>query len=330
MTYELILTDKCTRNCRFCQIRQTGYVESLENIAKFASEVKVSSVDSYQISLFGGEPLLNIDGIKFAIDSFADDQRCKKIMIFTNGDLLDSVIGQDWIGKVEWNVSAYDIFFDKRKYESIIKLLGNSKSTIQYTFTEHDILKTEEFQEMLRGFTGMPKYKIAFSHSRSSWESISKEDLHDLVFETMTRELELSLEYFPEFRCLSIVQPLKSILGMTLLGGYKNGQLCCLDNRGDELSKKEVFYRGKFIGPCLQAKDVPKEDRHLKTVDAKCRICCYEPICLKSCFLELKKDSQEVDDKLCVIEKAKFDAICQSIAKHQYSRVWREILKEFL
>jgi MoaA/NifB/PqqE/SkfB family radical SAM enzyme len=42
MIYELILTDNCNRNCSFCDIKKSNYVETIENIQKFYSGIDKS------------------------------------------------------------------------------------------------------------------------------------------------------------------------------------------------------------------------------------------------------------------------------------------------
>ncbi len=328
MVYELILTDQCTRHCKFCQIQQTGYVESLQNIQKFIDLVENTTGD-FKIQLFGGEPLLNLEGIRAVVDRLARDPRCSAIMLTTNGDLIPEVCGEEWVKQVEWHVSAYDVFNDQAKYQKMREMLGRDIA-IQYTFTEDDIYLVSRLQIIARSFAAPMKYKIAFSHSRSSWTRTGAAELRDLIFNAATSELELLLDEFPRPLGVSMAKPLKRVVECCLLekDHKTKKRFCCLDQDGKDLHSKKVFYRGEFVGPCILARDVPADKRCLHSVDPKCKMCDYDSICTRSCFCELVGEEQIVDDKLCAIEKAQLDAVCQFAIKHQYSRVWREILRK--
>jgi len=90
MTYEFIATTKCNRNCSFCWVEKSSYVASKDDAFKFVDEVKkleCGGQRKFKISLFGGEPLLNLEAIGIIIKAFEDDNRCQ-INISTNGDLI--------------------------------------------------------------------------------------------------------------------------------------------------------------------------------------------------------------------------------------------------
>lgn len=322
MIYELVLTDQCTRSCSFCWVQQTSHVESKDNVLKFIDEVKKSNQQEFVISLFGGEPLLNIEGIKLVVEQFANDPRCKSLEIATNGDLIPKIINQDWVKVLKWHISAYDIFEDATKYQQIATQLGLDRTTIQYTFTENDIHLVHQFQKLARECVHASQYRIVFSHSKMSWNSISQEKLHQLVFGVAMNELELVLNDFPKVQSCTMLKPLKNIIGKCLLDNnqQREKRFCCLD------TSKRVFYNGNFIGPCLLAKDIQADHRCIYSIDPKCIHCDYDRVCSRSCFCELL-DSQIVDDKLCIIEKAQFDAVSEFASKHQYSRIWREIIR---
>lgn len=330
MVYELILTDRCTRCCKFCQIQQTGYDESIQNIEKFIDLVKNATGD-FKVQLFGGEPLLNLEGIRAVVEQLSRDPRCQAIMLATNGDLIPEACGEKWVKQVDWHISAYDIFNDPAKYQKMRDMLGKDVS-IQYTFTEDDINLVPRLQSIARSFAIPMKYKIAFSHSRSSWTRINVVELRDLVFNAATSELELLLDEFPRPLGALMVKPLKRVVECCLLQkDFKaKKRLCCLDQDDQDQHSKKVFYRGEFVGPCILARDVPADKRCLHSVDPKCKVCDYDIICTRSCFCELggRGEEQIVDDKLCAIQKAQFDAVCQFAVQHQYSRVWREILRK--
>ena len=120
--YELILTDKCTRNCSFCNNKQSQFVASLEQVQAFYNQViarqKGHPLSVYQISIFGGEPTLNIDALDLTVKLFID-KPCK-IVIYTNADLIDQILDKPYISRVVLQISAYDIFSNLEKYLNVI------------------------------------------------------------------------------------------------------------------------------------------------------------------------------------------------------------------
>lgn len=291
--------------------------------------VKNAKQESFKISIFGGEPLLNLDGIKQIVDGFKDYEQCEDIVITTNADDFKTILNEKWIHEVSWHISAYDFMSDPGKYKNLAKVLGPSLKQIQYTFSENDIDQIKDFQVYARSIDDQLKYKIAFSHSKGSWTKSSELYIYDKVFNAMLSEFNLAMDDFPRFRAISIVKLLKSILGWTgIVNGYQK-KCSCLDQ---ESNQKMVFYQGKFIDvPCLlldknrYAVDVAKNNAY----DSKCLSCEYFKICNQSCLGEIREDGT-IDSKLCQIEKAKFDATCTFIAKHKYSRIFRELIKEYI
>jgi uncharacterized protein len=69
-------------------------------VIKFQEHVgtmmKMYRKDSYHISYFGGEPLLNWELIKFANERFRKDPRCSSQVVITNGLVLDEEKGR-WL-----------------------------------------------------------------------------------------------------------------------------------------------------------------------------------------------------------------------------------------
>jgi len=107
--------------------------------------VKNAKQESFKISIFGGEPLLNLDGIKQIVDGFKDYEQCEDIVITTNADDFKTILNEKWIHEVSWHISAYDFMSDPGKYKNLAKVLGPSLKQIQYTFSENDIDQIKDF-----------------------------------------------------------------------------------------------------------------------------------------------------------------------------------------
>lgn len=327
MVYELALTNACTRHCDFCQIRQSSYVESRENVFKFIQMVKAKSGDQkFSISLFGGEPLVNTSAIELVVNMFKDLEQCSEISISTNGDLFESIASEPWVKHLRWCITAYDILKSHAKYQKMANTLEGLDVQFQYTFSDSDLEQSSEVVENLRSLG--TKYKLAFSHSAKSWKTVNTVDLYSRVHGMTAGELEQCLDDFPSFRSLMIVNPLKKILaGVDMVEDHGLGCHCCIDTR---IGCKEVFYHGKFVGPCLAFHMAGRDAREAdKPLSKSCEECEYSSVCLRSCALELG-ESGKVDEKLCAIERAQLDAVCEFAMKHKYSRIWREIVKEYV
>lgn len=91
-TLEISVTEKCNLGCPYCYVanKMTFMTNEVfdEGLIKLRKLVRLSKQDSYQISFFGGEPLLNFELIKYAVPKLKADPMCKGLNIITNLTLL--------------------------------------------------------------------------------------------------------------------------------------------------------------------------------------------------------------------------------------------------
>ena len=296
MTFEIILTDSCNRNCEFCFIDHTGYVESDDNIDKFISEVKDIVGDAkgrFSINIFGGEPFLNYKGIKRIYDAFENDYRYR-INAVSNGDFIETWMASE-IQRCHVSITTYDIF-DEKSWEHYSTIYNAFKfCNCQYTVSGEDFNRIGELERIYRtlGF----KYRIIFSHDLKSWSNVSAEELYDTVHGLAKREIGRYCDRLSngnpretEFLDQHFTRYCAGLFDSSMKDNF------CTSN--DKMS----FYRGRFIGPCIRLCNVKMEFDGFP-----CRTCKYNKICSKSCFAEIKDNT--VDSKLCTIERAQFDAI---------------------
>lgn len=292
------MTNNCTRKCSFCDIEQDGYFASKEDIDKFYDYVisfeKINK-SNYEISLYGGEPLLNFENLIYIIDKFYNE-KCK-INLVTNGDLITKFFEYDYnkyLKRIHTQITVYDIFEDYQKYENYINLLRDkTELNIAYTFTENDIDKVFDFINISNKLNIL--YKIAFSHNPESWENISEQDLENKLrniykYEVKQNNSILMLKY--------VGRVIENIYNKNIKEYY------CIDN-------KKTFYHGKFIGPCFQC--LNHNLFKLKYDLIGCNNCKYKNICSKSCIAKYKNNI--VNNKLCLIEKVAFDVIYEILDK---------------
>lgn len=281
MTYEVILTDKCNRNCSFCDFKKTGYVETCENIRRFYSTFDKRS--RYTIVLFGGEPLLNINGVNEMMHLVENDD-CE-IKLITNGDFIDRM-SQIYNGdRIKIQVSAYDVFEEPQKYVDIYGVLGD-RLHLSYVFTENDIDRVDEYSRFCEGI-GV-KYIYSLSHSERSWENIDiltlKKKIENLGYYEMARRRHVVIDRY-----------VKRFVELKTNGRIR--ECCCID------LEKTILHRGRIIRGCVMFDGFDIEDIMSNT--GRCHDCYYRKVCFKSCFYERKLSN--VPEKLCLIEKALID-----------------------
>lgn len=325
MTYEIFLTESCNRACEFCWVDKCSRSASEEDIDSFISAVRAKHVHgvSDTISLFGGEPLLNIIGIKKIIEAFADDP-FMRLKLHTNGDFAVDVVEDDDLrllfNRVDWIVTVYDFANDPKKYRSISASFSNV--VFSYTFTAKTICLIDSFRAFAKS-CNVP-YKIAFSHDPKSWEDIAEDQIKHLVEDQIKLEINEFLEdqHGDPLKSIWLDHYLKLVLfGLCELAfGEDHKNRTCLD------FERVCFKHGKFIrSRCsrLEAFSDPVANANLE----KCKSCDYCRICTKTCLAEVL-DSREVNSKLCMIEKACFDAIAEYSVEHMDDLRWKRRVVE--
>lgn len=84
------LTNKCNTECEFCCMYSSPKKNTYLTFDKYKKIIDKHS-DNFELQLEGGEPLLNKDLFLF-IEYAISTNRCKKIIILSNGKLLDKFI----------------------------------------------------------------------------------------------------------------------------------------------------------------------------------------------------------------------------------------------
>jgi sulfatase maturation enzyme AslB (radical SAM superfamily) len=293
--YEIILTDGCNRQCSFCYINKTNYIESEKNVNIFVDNVlkyQKNSPDKFNIYMFGGEPLLNYPGVKIIYNRLIDDLRCN-LHIITNGDMIKKHM-IDEINQCFLHLSTYDIF-DKKSWDDYNwKYHGFQKSVCLYTLTEDSLFKYNELKDIYNhlGF----EHHIHFSHDPNSWKTISCDKLYLTIYEIFKHELLCYADGFSNSNryASNFIELYLSRYVQMLFDSNMQKSFCVNET-------KKTFYMGKFIGSCIRLKN-----KKIEYTGTKCSKCVYDKCCTSGCNAEL---TPEVNDKLCIIEKAKFDSI---------------------
>lgn len=92
-TLEISVTEKCNLGCPYCYVaNKMTWMETETfdaSIPKIYNMMRLSNNEHYQVSFFGGEPLLNWKLITHAVPILKADEKCKGINIITNLTLID-------------------------------------------------------------------------------------------------------------------------------------------------------------------------------------------------------------------------------------------------
>lgn len=92
-TLEISVTEKCNLGCPYCYVanKPTWMTKEVfdDAFSKLHSMIDRTGEKDYQISFFGGEPLLNWELIQHAVPKLKADSRCKGMNIISNLTLLD-------------------------------------------------------------------------------------------------------------------------------------------------------------------------------------------------------------------------------------------------
>lgn len=92
-TLEISTTEKCNLGCPYCYVANKPTWMSIEMFDKTFPQLfdlmKRSGQSEYQVSFFGGEPLLNWDLIKHVVPILKADKRCKGVVVISNLTLID-------------------------------------------------------------------------------------------------------------------------------------------------------------------------------------------------------------------------------------------------
>jgi len=92
-TLEISVTEKCNLGCPYCYVanKPTWMTPEVfdESFSKLHDMVERTGQKDYQISFFGGEPLLNWELITHAVPKLKADEKCKGMNIISNLTLID-------------------------------------------------------------------------------------------------------------------------------------------------------------------------------------------------------------------------------------------------
>lgn len=323
MSITVAITNNCNFRCKYCYQAHEIQSLSLKDAENLLSMIKNKIDDGLQrlsIHWFGGEPLLNIQVLKYIdghIQSYIKDTRCKYYSsITTNGFLLDKdmiknlenvkidsfQITLDGVGKLhDYNRTLAD---GSDTFDTIInniKLLVNKgkKVNIRYNVNKKN-KNIEPFIVFLKEEGLLNKVSLNFNRTQKFDKS---EDLDDYYFETLEEYAKALNQIYLVLLKYGIKIPFYHSSGVNCKFDCVNNFL--VDNnleiyRCTSSEKSEEFKLGKIVNG--------RVDFNLKTLrekiinepfdKSKCLDCKVLPFCMGGCHLLDKMNIEE-----CIPEK---------------------------
>jgi len=200
LTIEFSTTSSCSMRCAYCYSNHKPQFMSVENANKFFDIIddmlKIYKCDSYHISYFGGEPLMNFDIIKHTLPKFKEDKRCKSTVVITNGTEITEEI-RDFLKKYDCSISwSFDGINQAKN-----RPMANGKNSFDVLMEKKDLIKsltnsckvmldgkafknmTENFKFFVNEFGfNMPDFSLVRDNIYTPEDiEVYKEEIHDLA-----------------------------------------------------------------------------------------------------------------------------------------------------
>lgn len=163
---QLVITEKCNLACTYCYMNKRPLdmtIEIFEAHYKMLPKILEDyQKDSYNLVFFGGEPLVNLDLVKYIIERVKDDKKLNNKMLITNGLLLNETTHQF----LNNNGVGLSISFDGLGNDQC-RPLTNGESSLEYyekdgTYLKNFLRNCSGSKVMIapsRNFTLLENYK---------------------------------------------------------------------------------------------------------------------------------------------------------------------------
>jgi len=91
-TWHYVISEKCNLKCLYCNVDVNNNLRLDERAFDIFYKKILSSNERYILSLFGGEPFLQLDIIEYIISRIKDDVNLISIPITTNGTIYNEQV----------------------------------------------------------------------------------------------------------------------------------------------------------------------------------------------------------------------------------------------
>ena len=330
-----VITESCNLSCEYCYMKNRSTYMDRET---FDYHYKTTlpffmqhyNQSTYELDMFGGEPLKNWFMVSHIIHHTKNDPKLKSLNLITNGLLLnDQRVEILKKNKVKCSLSFDGLWAQHlKKYLSLKPLLQKLFNSCSVCVTPRYMNMAENFRFLLDEFQLIPKFKVVRD---DIW---SKDDVEKFKFELNKLE-EIYLEYLNK---TINVFPLEYQL------------LLMLESRLHPISKLRCFAGNsgaafgpdKKVYPCarfLSERSYPIYDQevmidNLEDIDKianvyseDCKQCSQHDFCINMCLHQEMKHGGLLTN-VCDVHKATVEKIIDINHELKNNEIWRGYIKE--
>ena len=335
---ELSVTEKCNLACPYCYVANQDTFLTPEIFDNSWDEFKTlvrrshSHNEDYHVGFFGGEPLLNMDLIKYVVENyFGPDPHCQHMTIISNlslitQEIVDYVteygIGMSWsFDGISSNLSRPLISSMKENdgFESVLDMYNSKRHLIKKVLGDHRWCKVMIFPGNVDTMTENLEFLVDLGMNCPDFMPVrddiwSVDDLHNFRKECH-RLADRTIQYFEDGQIVAVGMFYLAIRD-TLIGLTKSKRPwgCFAGTHGAIMSVE-----GKFF-PCARFASkkllpmVGEEynfDYWNKTLNPqnydKCKSCRLYKICNAGCSYSQIRNNNEPVDSVCEINHIYYD-----------------------
>jgi len=217
----MLVSNNCNFRCSYCQIEENMRTDHMINMSESVADkalnvFKKNSLSSKHktVTITGGEPLMNIKVVKYIIEKVKKDLENTRIVIFTNGSLIDKELAEYF---KENNVLLLVSIDGPEEMHDKVRTLKNGKGTFHKVIENYKMLEStgcqvgisavgglhniDMFDKTIHFFTSLTPQSIGFNFShllidKKNPTEISFELFGDLLikFYKILREKNIFLE----------------------------------------------------------------------------------------------------------------------------------------
>lgn len=289
-TLQIVVTEKCNLSCSYCYMNNRNTFMTRETFVDFYESLPFNQ--KYEIDLFGGEPLMNWDVVKFIIETVHIDDRFGKTSIISNGLLLTQEMVdfiKSYSVSFHWSCDGI-VEEDLQSYINKADLLKQLCSTVSVVVTPDNLGVKKNYNFFMDNFNMTPNFSLV----KTGWDIESIELFKDEYFDfinfliTKFREERISIPKNIVHDIVVLFEGIKK----------KTPKRICVD------SDLRCLMPDSSVGFCAMKctngdTEIPSDFGELYS---KCDECEITNFCGKGCYEDVRQNGG-VNDNMCSLIK---------------------------
>jgi len=329
----LITTSTCNLNCTYCYTHNDDSNMTLGVFDRqFEKLVKDSPNEKFDISFFGGEPLINFSVIKEIVQKYHSHVKIGEFIINTNALLLTQEI-VDFIKEYKINfsfsmdglqtdLSRPDIYNQNtlEKYIELKPLLQQLTHIVSFSVNINTYKNLHDnYVYLLDEFHMIPRMAIMESPEMDDVDLIIFRSEINKVLDEYVMRLENNLEHCLPDVFLKFLDSINIglIKGIPIIDCLNEDRMICIDST-DEY-------------PCAKYKYQPKSMSNRAKINDICKSCSVYEICPKRCLHTRTELGYDIyDSKICEMYKIMLESVILLNNRLKDNHMWQSIIKKLL